>query len=614
MPIPANVKHAISVTLPTWASNVAYEEGADWVVSKMQCGYPRFFIGKNIQRLAERCVMKFGTPGEAGMLFPSLKCAQRCRAFLISKSDSQQRIRIVEVHDMSPSTQVDLGSFLCVVLYDASLSSIAKQYWQHTGEGISSRVADYFLRQSEHPADISDPIEQHADAHIEFTKKNQNHNRHYSRKPSMEKPIQRHHSSAAAGDAETLNRDQLVYLEERYGRNLNLQSVVQAKLALRRRIAGNLTIDADPESAMTSADKEQYSSGVNHERVDVGDVYMYPTGMTSIFHAHQLAMNVMQDGEQRKSACFGFPYTDTLKILQKWGPGAVFFGRGDDQDLKELEDRLTTGEQLLALFCECPSNPLLRTPPLRKLRELADRFGFLIVVDETIGNFTNISICQYADIVVSSLTKVFSGDSNVMGGSMILNPKAPFYAILKAGMDADYEDNFWPEDAITLERNSRDFVARIARINENAEFLCDFIIQNQHIKELFYPKYGATKSNYEAVRAKDGGYGGLFSVVFDTIKEASVFYDALETAKGPSLGTNFTLASPYTLLAHFTELDWASEYGVSTALVRVSVGLESPDGLLKIFRVALEALDAFHDAKLLPSTSVEPVQNDPPKA
>jgi cystathionine gamma-synthase len=42
--------------------------------------------------------------------------------------------------------------------------------------------------------------------------------------------------------------------------------------------------------------------------------------------------------------------------------------------------------------------------------------SFAIVVDETIGNFINVEVATYADIVVSSLTKIFSGDANVMGG------------------------------------------------------------------------------------------------------------------------------------------------------------------------------------------------------
>ena len=71
---------------------------------------------------------------------------------------------------------------------------------------------------------------------------------------------------------------------------------------------------------------------------------------------------------------------------------------------------------ILALFTEFPSNPLLRSANLPRLRALAFKYDFLIVIDETIGNFVNVEVLPYADIVVSSLTKVFSGASNVMGG------------------------------------------------------------------------------------------------------------------------------------------------------------------------------------------------------
>ena len=56
-------------------------------------------------------------------------------------------------------------------------------------------------------------------------------------------------------------------------------------------------------------------------------------------------------------------------------------------------------------------------------------------------------------------------------------------------------------------------------------------------------------------------------------------YDRLEVCKGPSLGTVFTLACPFTLLAHYTELEWAEACGVSRYLIRLSVGLEDPEEL-----------------------------------
>lgn len=112
-----------------------------------------------------------------------------------------------------------------------------------------------------------------------------------------------------------------------------------------------------------------------------------------------------------------------MKILEKWGPGCHFLGHGLDSDIDELEKILekeftlnSSKPPILALFTEFPSNPLLRSADLPRLRRLADKYDFLIVVDETIGNFMNVEVLPFADIVVSSLTKVFSGSSNVMGG------------------------------------------------------------------------------------------------------------------------------------------------------------------------------------------------------
>ena len=68
---------------------------------------------------------------------------------------------------------------------------------------------------------------------------------------------------------------------------------------------------------------------------------------------------------------------------------------------------------------------------------------------------------------------VISGGSNMP--SSILNPQSRYYHQLRRTMIDEYEDNYWPEDAIYLERNSRDFVSRIDRINKNAEAICEVL-------------------------------------------------------------------------------------------------------------------------------------------
>lgn len=60
--IPPNTPHAVSVSLPKWIDNVDYEEGKDRVVKAMVCGYPRFFIHKDIQKVSSSGCIDVSNP------------------------------------------------------------------------------------------------------------------------------------------------------------------------------------------------------------------------------------------------------------------------------------------------------------------------------------------------------------------------------------------------------------------------------------------------------------------------------------------------------------------------------------------------------------------------
>lgn len=173
-----------------------------------------------------------------------------------------------------------------------------------------------------------------------------------------------------------------------------------------------------------------------------------------------------------------------------------------------------------------------------------------------------------------------------------MNPRGLRYRQLKSLWKDNYFDALWAEDAVFLERNSRDFFSRSDRICANAEAVCDLLVSHPAIKQVYYPKINPTRENYERFRRPSGRYGGLLSATFKDPEAAKVFFDALETAKGPSLGTNFTLTSPYVLLAHYNELDWAAEFGVEANLIRFSVGLEPTEELIRIFSSSLAAVEA----------------------
>lgn len=130
-----------------------------------------------------------------------------------------------------------------------------------------------------------------------------------------------------------------------------------------------------------------------------------------------------------------------------------------------------------------------------------------------------------------------------------VNPSRKHYSSLKAQLQSSYEDIYFDEDAIFMERNSRNFAKRVPLIDDNAAAVCKLLhstISNASvITEVFYPKY-VTPSNYDAYRVgTSAGYGGLFSVSFASLPASRAFFDNLQCFKGPSLGTNFTLACGY---------------------------------------------------------------------
>lgn len=425
-------------------------------MEKMVCGYPRFFVHPTIQKLAQEIVRRVGDIDlESATLFASVKSARVCRSFVLGKIPSEQayKVRIVNfIPSLHTEAESTITSSLSCVIYPKEFAPITKQVWQHTGNGISSRRGEFCLKALEDGFLVEDKGTATAESISQRPCKGPR--RYQSKRKSS--------TSDSPPRAQTEDgRDYAQFIEERFGRNLSTSLANQAKQAVRKRIAGVLRANVELPEALKTASSEGRVAGISEE-----DVLLYPSGMSAIFNAHQTLLATR--GELR-SICFGFPYTDTLKILQKWGPGCLFYGHGSSEDLDNLEARLKSGERFLGLFTEVPGNPLLKTPDLKRIRGLANQYGFAVVVDETISNFLNMDILPLADVAVSSLTKIFSGDSNVMGGSAILNPEAQYYAQLKETYKRDYEDIYWAEDAVFLERNSRDFIARIEQINSTAE-------------------------------------------------------------------------------------------------------------------------------------------------
>lgn len=72
---------------------------------------------------------------------------------------------------------------------------------------------------------------------------------------------------------------------------------------------------------------------------------------------------------------------------------------------------------------------MLITPDMPRIRRLATEYCFLVLIDGTVGGFVNIDILPYADVLMSSLTKMFSGRANVLAGRFVRSH--PLYTLYR---------------------------------------------------------------------------------------------------------------------------------------------------------------------------------------
>jgi cystathionine gamma-synthase len=567
VPLPCD-EHACSVSLPTWSSVVGYEEGDPKVTSALATGYPRFVYHPYLVQLMQTILQIYGNvKTEDCLILPTADAAARCQAFLLMSLENRcdvtdnalicssvtepsseerqksstslnanSRIRLLTI----PGEKDYVDEAIYVVFFPAQTTAgtEAKAYWQHTGEVVSSRRAELAL--------------------VQILK--QRIQKTVTTGPNA--PYV-HHSAFSKGT--------------KYSTNPTSMANDSPQNQLRERIATWAQVP----------DKDY--------------VFLAPSGMASIYTAlrssRRYQMKEFQYASGGASIVYGFPYLDTLKLCSRAElcPGGVeFFGRGDDRDannLQRLLQKSTPHKSYATLFTEVPSNPLLLCPDLHRLRTLADEYNFLLVVDDTISNWLNVDVIKsgLADAVCTSLTKLVSGRGDVIAGSVVTNPHTKGGRWMQNDIlqRSDHtHGGLYCQDAKALVQNSFDFAERNTIINANTEALADWLVEHSDVETVYHPKHVAPL--YEKVKRLDGGYGGLLSIILHPHMCQRTFYDALNVAKGPSLGTNFTLVCPYTLLAHYHELDFAMSYNVPPNLLRIAVGLESIEILKDKFDTAFQ--------------------------
>jgi len=314
------------------------------------------------------------------------------------------------------------------------------------------------------------------------------------------------------------------------------------------------------------------------------DVFIFTSGMSAVLSVLRSLPGALQG---KKTLQLEFPYVDSLKIQELFGHGVVYLNEATGESFDEALQRIRQGE-FAGVFTEVPSNPLLRTVDLQRVAEACAQGQTPFIVDDSASGPLNVDVLKFADVVTGSLTKWVSGEGDVMAGMVGLRTDSPFAKELRDLLTLDSTENspLYIGDAEILLSNMKGYKTRMKTVNANALALVNWLSEHPAVAEVWHPSRVNTEQYHSVMREKDA-YGGLLSFTLKAPKKTPKVYDALRFNKGPSFGTPFTLVCPYTLLAHYHELEWAEACGVSANLLRVSVGLESIGHLLAVFEEAL---------------------------
>lgn len=238
------------------------------------------------------------------------------------------------------------------------------------------------------------------------------------------------------------------------------------------------------------------------------------------------------------------------------------------------------------LYLESPSNPLLKIVDIAAIAEIGRARGLLTIIDNTFATPINQTpITLGIEAVIHSGTKYLNGHSDVNCGAIISSRevigRAKEYAINHGGtLDV--------HACYMLERGLKTLALRVARQNQNAQVLAEFLANHPSVAEVNYPGLPAHPEHQIAARQMRG-FGGMLSF---TLKDPGLTAKILSRFKlvtpALSLGGVETLICVPSQTSHRKlSPDERRQIGISDGLMRVSTGIEEIEDLLADFQQAL---------------------------
>ncbi len=282
---------------------------------------------------------------------------------------------------------------------------------------------------------------------------------------------------------------------------------------------------------------------------------------------------------------YGGVHRFATEILPGYGVSVGWF---EAHDIGGIERALR--DETRVLYLESPTNPTLKLVDIERVARIGRERGIPTFIDSTFASPFNTRPHELGvDGVLHSATKYLGGHSDLLAG--VLAGSGALVARVKSHLRV-LGGILDPHAAYLLLRGMKTLELRVTRHNANALEVARFLEGHARVRAVHYPMLASHPQHELALRQMKGGSGVLSFEVDGGLEEAKRFANALELVRvAPSLGSVESLLSIPCLTSHaMLSPEERRRAGIADGLVRLALGVESPEDLISDLSRALEAI------------------------
>ncbi len=280
-------------------------------------------------------------------------------------------------------------------------------------------------------------------------------------------------------------------------------------------------------------------------------------------------------------------YGGTFRVLnQVFDSFGISYGIADTSDPEKFEEAITG--DVRAVMLESPANPLMTVTDIKRISEIAHSHSLKVIVDNTfLTPYLQRPLSLGADIVVHSATKYLGGHSDLVAGLAVVKDEETAKRL--AFIQNATGGVLGPFDSFLLIKGIKTLGVRMDRHVENAGFIAERLKNNPAVKSIYYPGL-ESDPGYETNKKQAKAAGAMISFELTEKYDINVFLESLKLVMlAESLGgVESLICHPSTMTHASIPEDIRKKVGITDALIRLSVGIEDKEDIIRDIENAIE--------------------------